>query len=105
DSDCRLAKAEALRAAGAAWLRASNDTRAQTDFDAATGLVKSVPDLPLGKMSVILSIATAQARGGIIAGAGTNFRLAKELALELPTRPALSKGPAKKAPATGIHYR
>ena len=38
DSDCSLAKAEALSAAGAAWLEANNARRAQEDFEAAAGL-------------------------------------------------------------------
>jgi len=49
DSDCSLAKAEALSAAGAAWLRTGESERAHNDFEAAIRLVKSVTDLPLGK--------------------------------------------------------
>jgi tetratricopeptide (TPR) repeat protein len=104
DSDCLLAKAEALSAAGAAWLRAGDAGRAHPDFEAAIGLVKSVPDLPFGKVLVMLSIGSAQAKGGLVASAGASFRLAKELALELPVRPVAVK-PSAKTTAAVTHYR
>jgi tetratricopeptide (TPR) repeat protein len=104
DSDCLLAKAEALSAAGAAWLRAGDTRRAHTNFENAIELVKSVPDLPLGKLLVMLSIGSAQAKGGLVASAGTSFRLAKELAQDLPVRPVPAKLPAKTTPQA-THYR
>jgi tetratricopeptide (TPR) repeat protein len=104
DSDCLLAKAEALSAAGAAWLQAGDTGRAHTNFQAATELVKSVADVPLGKVLVTLSIGSAQAKGGLVASAGTSFRLAKELAQDMPVRPMIAKLPAKTAPAA-THYR
>jgi tetratricopeptide (TPR) repeat protein len=104
DSDCSLAKAEALSAAGAAWLEASNTKRAQEDFESAISLVKSVPDLPLGKVLVVLSIARAQSKGGMAATAGATLQLAKELAQRLPLRPATSNGASVK-PAARVHFR
>ena len=103
DADCLLAKAEALSAAGASWLRVGDSGRAHTQFEAAIKLVESVPDLPLGKVLVILSIGSAQAKGGLVATAGASFRIAKELALALPVRPLAAKLPSK-TPAV-VHYR
>ena len=101
DSDTSLAKAEALSAAGAAWLRAGDASRAHLDFEAAIRLVKSVRDLPLGRILVMVSIATAQTKGGLVASGVTSFQSTKEMVQELPARP---KGPAGKA-AFGIHYK
>ena len=67
NAECRLAKAEAVISAGTAWLRAGNADRAHTDFEAARKLAESARELPFGQTSVFVSIAAAQAKGGLIA--------------------------------------
>lgn len=104
DSDCSLAKAEALSAAGAAWLRKGDTIRAQQDFDLAASLAKAVPELPLGKVSVVVSIATAEFKGGMVASSATSFKQATELADKLPVRPEPTKVSGAR-PFIGIHYR
>jgi tetratricopeptide (TPR) repeat protein len=104
DSDCSLAKAEALSAVGAAWLEANNPERAQQNFEAAISLVNSVRDLPLGKVMVLLSIARAQSKGGMVATSGATLQLAKELAQGLPLRQATS-GSGSARPVAGVHFR
>lgn len=87
DSSSSLAKAEALSAAGAARLKEHNGDAAIADFAAATKVVQSVSDLPLGKVSVLVSIATAQRKGGLIEGGNLTFHAAIGLAQDLPQRP------------------
>jgi hypothetical protein len=60
--------------------------------------------MPLGKVLVMLSIGSAQAKGGLVASAGTSFRLAKELAQDLPVRP-VTADPSAKATPVATHYR
>lgn len=103
DVDCILAKAEALSAAGAAWLRAQDSDKAGPDFDAAASLVKSAKELPMGKVTVATSIAAAEFKGGMTASSGITFKLAREFALELPVRP--EAGPRAPGNSSGVHYR
>jgi len=104
DADCELAKAEALSAAGAAWLRSGDSERAGQDFDAAVILLKSVRELPLGRVSAAVSIAAAEFNGGMVASSGDAFRLASEFARELPLGTEVAHGvPVKGRP--GVHYR
>jgi tetratricopeptide (TPR) repeat protein len=103
DTDCRLAKSEALAAAASAWLRAGNDAKARADFTAAVAFVQSVTELPFGKLTVVLSIATAQAKGGMLGMAGEGFRLAKQFALDVLLPPAPSK--SYRLPPPWVHYR
>jgi hypothetical protein len=102
DSATTLAKAEALSAAGAAWLRADDSGRAHMEFEAAIRLVQSVPDLTNGKVLVLISIATAQTKGGAVSSGATSLRLATEMARELPVRPVAS---SRFINAARIHYR
>ena len=87
DSASALAKAEAMSAAAAAWLRALNDERGRADFDLAKGIVFSVRDLPFGRISVLVSIPEAQSKYGMIKEGQGTFRSAIELAQRLPLRP------------------
>ena len=87
DSPSSLAKAEALSAAAEAWLRMFNKERGRTDFDSAKQIVFAVRDLPLGKISVLASIAAAQFRGQLMDDSNASFRSAIELTQKLPVRP------------------
>jgi tetratricopeptide (TPR) repeat protein len=89
DSPSSLAKAEALSAAASAWLRAADGERARTDFEAAKQIVLGVQDLPVGKISVLSSIAAAQIKGGMMEEGHATFEIAVELAMKLsePPRP------------------
>jgi tetratricopeptide (TPR) repeat protein len=104
NADCGLAKAEALSAAGAAWLRSGDSERAGQDFDAAVMLVKSVKELPLGRVSVVVSIAAAEFKGGMVASSGETFRLASAFARELPAGAEVAHGVLVKS-RPGVHYR
>jgi hypothetical protein len=104
DPDCALAKAEALSAAASAWLRRGETGRADRDFEAATALARSVGELPLGRVSVVVSIAAARFRGGMVASSAESFELAQALAEGMPLRPKPSAVPAAK-PSRAIHYR
>ena len=97
DSSSSLAKAEALSAAGAARLRGNNNDAARADFNAATKAVQSVRDLPLGKVSVLVSIAKAQYKGGLIEDGIMTFRAAIAIAQDLPQRPKLQAGLSKQS--------
>jgi len=88
--ECRLAKAEAVNSAGAVWLRVGNADRARTDFEAARKLAESARELPFGQASVFVSIATAQAKGGLIASSEESLRAAEQIARQMPIRPAVS---------------
>jgi hypothetical protein len=105
DSSSSLAKAEALSAAGTAWVRALNDDRARTDFNSAKSIASSVPDLPLGRVSVLVSIATAQIRGRMIEDGEATFRQSIELAQKFPDRPATPQGVRRPPTPPGIHYK
>jgi hypothetical protein len=97
-------KAEGLSAAAAAWLRKGDSSEAGKDFDAAMILVKSVGELPLGKVSVAVSIATAEFKGGMVATSAEAFRTAREMASQLPARPNDPSGMPVRA-RQGVHYR
>jgi tetratricopeptide (TPR) repeat protein len=100
--NCLLAKAEAMSAAATAWSQAGNDDRATGAFAAAIDLAKSVSDLNFGRVSVIVSVASAQARVGMVASSAANLALAKDLAIQLPLRPDM---PGSKTPVAETHYR
>jgi len=105
DSSSSLAKAEALSAAGSAWLRAINDDRARGDFNSAKSIVAFVPDLPLGKISVLVSIGAEQFKARMIEDSDTTFRSAIELAQKLPTRPVIPPGVRRPQTPLGVHYK
>jgi tetratricopeptide (TPR) repeat protein len=104
DSPSSLAKAEALSSAAVAWLRERNDERARAGFDSAARLVSLVPDLPLGKISVLLSIAAAQCKGGMVEEGNATFRKSIELARKLPLRPRVAFGAFRPLTPLGVHY-
>ncbi len=99
-----LAKAEALGAAGAAWLREHDTSSALADFNAATKVVKSAHDLPLGEVFVLISIATAQFKGGLIVDGNATFHTAIVLAQDLPQRPKPQPGQPRQT-GPGAHYK
>ena len=103
DPECVLAKAEAMNSAAAAWLRIGNPDQAHTDFGAARKLAESAPKLRFGQLSVMVSIAAAQAKGGMTASSEESLQVAEQLALELPARPPFS--PGKSPPPHIEHYR
>jgi tetratricopeptide (TPR) repeat protein len=105
DSSSSLAKAEALSAAAGAWLRALDRDRAHTDFDSAKLIVLAVPDLPLGKIAVLISIAAAQFRGQMTDDGNMTFRAAIEVARTLPERPQYPLGARPKPTPAGVHYK
>jgi len=105
DSPLSLAKAEALSAAGTAWVRALNDDRARTDFNSAKAIASSVPDLPLGRVSVLVSIATAQIQGRMIQDGEATFRQSIELATKFPDRPVTPQGVRRPPTPPGVHYK
>ena len=104
DASSTLAKAEALSAVGAAWLRSLDDAHARADFDAAVRLVQSVTDLPLAKVSVLTSIATAQYENGLKSEGRAALRFAVKAAQELPQRPKPQSGIRRTIPL-GVHYK
>ena len=104
DSPSSLAKAEALSAAAAAWARAADDERARADFDLAKSIVFSVSDLPFGRISVLVSIAT-QLKGRMVEEGNTTFRSAIELAKKLPLRPHFVPGVRRPPTPIGVHYQ
>ena len=104
DSSSSLAKAEALSAAGAARLKDHNDNAAMTDFTAATKVVQSVSDLPLGKVAVLVSIATAQLKGGLNESGNMTLHVAIAIAQDLPQRTKLRAGVARQT-GLGVHYK
>jgi hypothetical protein len=105
DSSSSLARAEALSAVATAWLRARNGDRARADFDAAKRIVFSVPELPLGRVSVLVSIAAAQLKGEMIEDGDATFRGAIELAQRLPQRPRVPPGVWRLPTPLGVHYK
>jgi hypothetical protein len=104
ESSSLLAKAEALSAAGAARLRDHGTDAAVSDFATATKIVQSVRDLPLGEVSVLVSIATAQFKGGLIEDGNVTFRTAIVLAQNLPQRPKPQPGLPRRT-VLGTHYK
>jgi tetratricopeptide (TPR) repeat protein len=104
DSSSLLAKAEALSAAGAARLRNHGTDAALSDFTAAIKVVQSVHDLPLGEISVLVSVATAQFKGGLIEDGTVTFRAAIGLAQSLPQRPKPQPGLPRRT-VLGTHYK
>jgi tetratricopeptide (TPR) repeat protein len=104
DSDSRLAKAEALTSAGAAWLQNGNSDAADRCFRDSVSLVNQVKELPMAKLTVILRVAQAQGSGGMVASAAQTLRRARELAEELPERPKPVRGLRAVTPP-GVHYR
>jgi len=104
DSSSSLAKAEALSAAGSARLKEHNNDAALADFNAATRIVQSVRDLPLSKVSVLVSIATAQFKGGLVENGNVTFRAAVALAQDLPQRPKPQAGLPRQS-GLGEHYK
>ena len=105
DSSSSLAKAEALSAAGSAWLRAVNDDRARADFSLAKSIVALVPDLLLGKISVLVSIGAEQFKARMIEDSDTTFRSAIELAQKLPMRPVIPSGARRPQIPLGVNYK
>jgi len=104
DSSSSLAKAEALSAAGAAWVRVLNDDRARADFNVARSVASSVPDLPLGRVSVLVSIATAQIQARMLEDGEGTFRRSIELAQSFPQRPVTPPGVRRPMTPPGVHY-
>ncbi len=105
DSPSSLAKAEALSAAAEAWLRMFNKERARTDFDSAKQIVFAVPNLPLGKISVLASVAAAQFRGQLMDDSNASFQSAIELTQKLPLRPRYAFGVPRPPTPLGVHYK
>jgi hypothetical protein len=105
DPSSSLAKAEALSAAAAAWLRAFNDGRARADFDLAKHIVFSVRDLPLGRISVLVSIGAAQLKGRMVEEGDATFRSAIQLTQKLPLRPPASPIIRRLPTPHGVHYK
>jgi hypothetical protein len=105
DSPSSLAKAEALSAAAEAWLRMFNKERARADFDSAKQIVFAVPDLPLGRISVLASIAAAQFRVQMIDDSNASFRSAIDLTQKLPLRPRYAFGVPRPPTPLGVHYK
>ena len=101
DPESSLAKAEAFSAAAVAWLRVGDAGRAQTDFDAAINLVQSVRELPLGRVTVMTTIATAQVKGGMTAGSTESLKLAQQLAQPLPLQPAFAHNQTRRTMVKG----
>ena len=104
DSSSSLAKAEALSAVGAAWLSESNKGAGVADFTSATKIVQSVRDLPLGRVSVLISIARAQYEANLRADSSLTLRAAMALAQDLPQRPKPQSGSPRQV-ELGIHYK
>ncbi|WP_031500753.1 hypothetical protein [Bryobacter aggregatus] len=102
--DTRLAKAEAMRAVGAEWLRLKNLDRARTAFSAATAHVQSAPDLVWGQTMVLTGMAAVQARYGMSTESARSFELAVEYGRRLPLFPTPPKGGSYPKPS-GVHYR
>ena len=105
DSPSSLAKAEALSAAASAWLRATDGERARADFEAAKQIVFRVQDLPVGKVSVLSSIAAAQIRGGMIEDGHATFGIAVELAMKLSQPPRPGFGDPGRQKSSSSHSR
>ncbi len=105
DSSSALAKAEALTAAGVAWLSSLDQRRAQRDFESAKQIVSSVPDLPLGRISVLIAIAAGQFKAQMPEESGMTFRSSIELAQKLAPRPRVAAGVPRPATKPGVHYR
>lgn len=61
-------------------------------------------DLPLGKVSVLVSIATAQFKGGLVENGNVTFRAAVALAQDLPQRPKRQAGLPRHS-GLGEHYK
>ena len=92
-SDCALARVEALSAAAVAWARAGNTEQAQEVFDDALETLASVgPDLAFGKAVVAAAVATAQSEAGFVATSSQTFELSLKLAQHVPLRPKPVKG-------------
>jgi len=87
------------------WLRAKNDERARADFTLARDNVISVPGLSFGKISVLVSIAEAQSKNGMIEQGQQTFQSAIELALRLPSRPRFVQGLRRPPTPAGAHYK
>jgi tetratricopeptide (TPR) repeat protein len=104
DSVSSLAKAEAISAAAAEWLRKGEVERAGDDFSAAKRLVSSVSDLPLGRISVLVSIAGTQSRNGMKREGRATFEEAIALAQKLPARPHPAPGVRRPPVPLGTHY-
>lgn len=100
NAECVLAKAEAMSAAAAEWLRAGNFDRANTLFAAAASLAQSAGALPIGQINVLSSISEAEAAGGLAATAQDALHVAKQLALQLPVEPRFIAGAPRAR-----HYR
>jgi tetratricopeptide (TPR) repeat protein len=100
-----LAKAEALKSAGAAWLRTGNSARAQADFEAALRLVESVKNLAYEKMAVTISIARAQGKGDMTASCRATLILATKMAQQVPKRPEFLTGRLRHGVTAVPHYR
>jgi hypothetical protein len=105
DSASSLAKAEAISAAGVAWHREREDARARTDFATAKRIVLAVPDLPLGRISVLLSVAIAECKGGMAEEGHSTFGSAMRLAQNLPVRPRPAADGHRAQTPIRVHYR
>jgi hypothetical protein len=101
DGECVLAKAEALNSVAAELVSAERLDRANTLFAEAIRLVRSVSSLPIGKVSVLTSIAAAQANRGLSASSQDTLKLAEEIASGLPPLPPFR--PYQKLPKN-VHY-
>jgi tetratricopeptide (TPR) repeat protein len=105
DSPSSLAKAEALSAAASAWLRAADRERARIDFEAAKRIVFGVQDLPVGRISVLSSIAAAQIKGGMMEEGHATFEIAVELAMKLSQPPRPRPGEPRRQKPFDSHSR
>jgi len=84
DDQCLLAKAEAFHSIAAEWLRADNSERANAAFAKARELAGSVQSLPIGKVSVLASIAEAESAGGLAATSQETLANTLQIAAHLP---------------------
>lgn len=64
DVDCRLAKAEALSAAGAAWFKAGESAKGNADFELARQFVTDSKASLAARVRAMISIANLQGRAG-----------------------------------------
>lgn len=92
-------------AAGTAWVRALNDDRARTDFNSAKSIASSLPDLLLGKVAVLVSIATAQIQARMTEDGEATFPQSVELARKLPDLRVTPHGVRRPPTPPGTHYK
>ena len=104
DDQCLLAKAEAFHSIAAEWLRAGNSERANAAFAKARELAGSVQSLPIGKVSVLASIAEAESAGGLAATSQETLANTLQIAAHLPLA-SLPASQRRSATALMAHNR